>query len=1318
MNKLACIFLCLACICLLPALDLRLKPGDSSARIIRSNPSGLELRINLSAVSADSDGKIGLPDDLNSFVIPGNASQLVFHLALPSTGDFRMNFSEHSTRSGLPAPEGYIPPSETVSVGEPYWLREVRGVDIVCSPFNADKGRLLVADSISICITMQGATDSETSSLNPYWLDIYRQHFINFSFRYEDLAEYGSMAVICPPYDPETQAGRFQQLIQPWVDWKNQQGIRTTVYPIAQAGCTFEEIQTTIRSIYQSDPQLTFVQLVGDYTQVPCKVTTLYGNTGGMDAYYSLIVGDDFYPDIFVGRLSAETAAELYTQVARSVDYEKGLSSGAWLSRAAGVCSSNPPIPGDDDEHNWEHLDNIRDLLLAYGYTSVDRVYANEGANTQDLIDCLNDGKSLVNYCGEGYPDHWVEPEFGIEDVASLTNTDMLPFVHVVSCWTGQFYNGTCLAEALMRARDATSSQARGAIAVYASAPEQGVVPPMEAQDHAMGLLTTESKHTLGGICYNGACSMIDAYGEYGAYNFLAWNLFGDASLQLRTQPTMAINANLPLEIEENASNLDIDTGSPSILVSLLKNDQYVGSAFSGDDGIAHLNIQPAPISGENYLLTLSGFNRLPIQKSLHCYASGAHPVLEMELLPSEQVLEPEVEIIKTLRITNHGNIAAYAVDLTLVSDNYQILVPMQDFVHWTRIGPGELMETQLSFRVPSGTSDLSVVSYRINLSPGYGSSHYDEVVHAPTIVLDRVYRTPQPNWFCPGDSLSLVYKLRNTGSARLRNMRGELSSQDNLLVTIPDDRHLFLEPGAADSLVFGIQVPSSCSVYESVNSELTLQADNAMRSFDHSWLVTEPQKTVESFETQELQTFPWEYVSDQWQFSSLCADGAISLESQTTSAETAWLNISFYCLYQSEVSFSYFIEGESDCQDTWALWVDGIPAQALNVNNRWEYKRINLAEGYHTLRWVGTRGSSRDSFASVIRLDMVQFTYGTLFSNARLVSDTNQADITLAPGEIRSIPIQLSSADGKDIDYCAVLRRADSPSRSDEGVRLLCNKSSFNPGSEQLFMLSLYNSDPAQRVCEVSIDLPEAVIASQVSSFTMPGELPLAFTGSVGSLSSLQWYRETGSEADSLRCAVRLVVDANLSSMVMPYEVHSVDSNGEQHSYEGTMELTEGGEMSESVVLLSDHGVVRDRETSTLTLRANQNLLQGEEATYYLDLFYNGNNMLTIPINIAYDNDPSGFYDTPHLQVYPNPCRAATTVAYGISTEGRALLEIYNIRGQKVRTLVDSPLAKGFYRSVWDASDDRGDRVSSGIYFCKLQASGTKVVSRFIVLH
>ena len=1304
----------------LAALRVDLNEGDSFVKVQQTADNEIELRIRIAAVDIDSDGKIKLPDEFRSHSRGSAIPIWYFHLALPSNGEIETTIEEHRTRLNIPSIMVSKPGTKCVTIGKPYWFRDIRGVDLVISPLQASHSEMEIIDRISVKIKLlkEGADPGEARSsqrINPYFLDIYKHHFLNFSYRYEDLAEYGSMAVICPVTSYDTQVQRFRGLIQPWVDWKNQMGIPSTVYNVTQIGTTYEDIRAFIQDLYDNDPHLTFVQLVGDFAQVPCNVTTIMGNTGGMDAFYSLLHGDDGYPDVFVGRFSAETAAELYTQIKRSLEYANATTSGNWLSRAAGVCSSNPPIPGDDDEHNWEHLDSLRVQLLDFGYSQVERIYGNEGADTQDLVDCLNSGISLLNYCGEGYPDHWVEPEFGILESEALSNTDMLPFIHAVSCWTGQFYDGTCLAEALMRSRDASAEEARGAIAIYTAAPEQGVAPPMEAQDHTVELLVNGTKQTIGGLCYNGAASMIDLYGEGGVYNFLAWNLFGDASLSLRTKPAQTIAAILPVELPPYYANLDIDAGAPDILVSLSKDKLCVVSGFSGPDGMAHLVMQPYPVPGDRYTLTLSGVDRIPVQRVLNCYQYGTHAVLDLELLPGEQFLEPEIEILKTLKITNRGDIASGNLSVRLQPDPLENHIYQYDGVSQiASLQPGESVQIQLSYKVHKGTPDLTTVNYSFRIDQTGVSLPCSDVIHAPTIALEDVYRSPQINWINPGGALDFVYKLRNEGSAGLRDLQAQLSTDDSeLIVTQQDERTLNIAPGCSDSLVVSAMVSCACPIYQTLSATLNLEADNAIGEFWHQWKVTDPAHTVESFESGDLQTFPWVYQSEHWDMSNHSLDGTKSLVSEASAADSIWLALGFHSNQTGELSFRYDLYRPAACLDGWTFWIDDNQVNELENSNWWNIKRFSLSEGDHTLQWVGRKDPSMDVFASSFCLDLIEFPEGTLFDNSRLETDVLQVHITLSPGEIRDIPVILRSLDGKDIAYAAVLKRAEVSKRAGTPY-LECNKTTFQAGSEELCLFSLYNSDPVMQIKALSITLPERVLALQASSFIMSGQTSLPFTGSLGSYSSLDWSSEIGSLADSLRTAVRLALDASLEDLALPYRIETVDGR----TFEDCINLERSDDQDECLVLSSDEGMVGDLETRAIILRANQNLLGPEPASYYLDIYYNGSHLNRVPVGISYDSNPPGFYDEPRLSLYPNPCRHGSTFAYGIPAPGKVQLVIYNLRGQRVRTVVNGNLEKGYYRSFWDAKDDQGQRVGSGVYYCRLStpAGGQKLIRCVVI--
>lgn len=75
--------------------------------------------------------------------------------------------------------------------------------------------------------------------------------------------------------------------------------------------------------------------------------------------------------------------------------------------------------------------------------------------------------------------------------------------------------------------------------------------------------------------------------------------------------------------------------------------------------------------------------------------------------------------------------------------------------------------------------------------------------------------------------------------------------------------------------------------------------------------------------------------------------------------------------------------------------------------------------------------------------------------------------------------------------------------------------------------------------------------------------------------------------------------------------------------------------------------------------------------------------------------------------QNYPNPFTPETTISYSVPQVSEINLEVFNLKGQKVRTLVNDSKSKGDHSVVWNGTDDNGNPVSSGIYLYKLSSKG-----------
>ena len=83
----------------------------------------------------------------------------------------------------------------------------------------------------------------------------------------------------------------------------------------------------------------------------------------------------------------------------------------------------------------------------------------------------------------------------------------------------------------------------------------------------------------------------------------------------------------------------------------------------------------------------------------------------------------------------------------------------------------------------------------------------------------------------------------------------------------------------------------------------------------------------------------------------------------------------------------------------------------------------------------------------------------------------------------------------------------------------------------------------------------------------------------------------------------------------------------------------------------------------------------------------------------------------------YPNPFNPTTTIAFELSQDSKVIISIYNIKGQKVKTLTNKPYTKGAHSVIWNGKDKTGKSVSSGVYFYKITAGKNAVVKKMLLL-
>ena len=444
-----------------------------------------------------------------------------------------------------------------IQTGETYQLRDYQGMNFKVYPFdyNPVAQKLKIYSSVTVKVTFNSTKSIATATKNNRTFDaLYANQFLNYStLRGTLIGEEGDILIICPE--------NFMEAMQPYVDWKIRNGYNTEMVSVTAAGNNANAIKTYITDYY-NEHNLAFVIIVGDNAQFPTP--TVSGNKS--DNYFTEISGNDSYPDVILGKISAENVAQVETQVQRFIEYEQNPPETSHFPSFMGIASSQGP--GDNNEYDYQHIRNIDNKLQDYTYTSGYELFEGSqggldasGNPTAAMVTTgVNNGVGIISYCGHGDVQMWVTTSFNNSNVNSLTNVGKLPFILSVACVNGEYHTGTCFAEAWLRATH--NGEPTGAVSMIGSTINQPWNSPMCAQDAMIDLLIGTShnnqKSTFGGIFFNGMIHMLDVYSD-AVDVFRTWILFGDPTLQMRTAVPEQ------LEVTHNAI---LPAGTPSLTFS------------------------------------------------------------------------------------------------------------------------------------------------------------------------------------------------------------------------------------------------------------------------------------------------------------------------------------------------------------------------------------------------------------------------------------------------------------------------------------------------------------------------------------------------------------------------------------------------------------------------------------------------------------------------------------------------------------------------------------------------------------------------------
>ena len=112
-------------------------------------------------------------------------------------------------------------------------------------------------------------------------------------------------------------------------------------------------------------------------------------------------------------------------------------------------------------------------------------------------------------------------------------------------------------------------------------------------------------------------------------------------------------------------------------------------------------------------------------------------------------------------------------------------------------------------------------------------------------------------------------------------------------------------------------------------------------------------------------------------------------------------------------------------------------------------------------------------------------------------------------------------------------------------------------------------------------------------------------------------------------------------------------------------------------------------------------------------------NKSLDLDASVTFGSPAS--LDVPMVSVlhqnFPNPFNPTTTFKYGVAVEGRVSIEVYDVRGRLVTTLLDEVVRPGSYEVIWDGTDNGGRRAASGVYLARFKAVDQTQLQRMTLL-
>jgi hypothetical protein len=698
-------------------------------------------------------------------------------------------------------------------------MRDIRIYSITAIPvkYNPETSTLDIYDNIEIEIDHAGAKLTKYGNqISEAFAPIYRSILDNPAVFDPVEVTRGGYWIIYPD--------NYESQIQPLVKWKHHKGFSVETIARSEFGTypSHISIKNYITSRYDTcQVKPDYIAIVGDVTMPSNQgiPTRNYPNPHGQgdiesDNYYTFIEGNDYFPEIFIGRISIDGISDLSSYLTKLFSYERTPYMGDtdWYLRATVISG------GDDGYFVSPRITKLwcADRMKDVGFTNVDTLFDSYSnyVSPAEINASINSGVSFVNYRGYGTASGWAGPYYTYSNLSSLYNGPKYPVMTSIVCGTGDFndYVDICFGEYWIRLNGKGGPGFIGntnhyAHTVWTNAIDCGIY---------WGLFV-ENVSTLAQAQYMGKITLWHAFpddqypgGQVELY-FNSYNILGDPELNCWTGIPQNLVVSYPesLQFGQNLLSVQVDdySGDPledAYVCVTNDNDVFTGG-FTSQDGSINFDVQPNN-AGDLYV-TVTSRNYAPHEGVVTYYNSDVAVGYSAHLIDDDNngqssgngngIANPTETIELGVDLHNYGqSVTANGVSAVLSSESPFITVT-QNTASYGDIAPGQSASATQPYLIEVASNALDAVTVDLLLAVSDNSGHsWNSVVQIPIeaaqFTVDEVTILDNGNGqIDPGEIFEIYLLATNSGSNGMTGASAILRTNDDQ-VTIYDSMAVF----------------------------------------------------------------------------------------------------------------------------------------------------------------------------------------------------------------------------------------------------------------------------------------------------------------------------------------------------------------------------------------------------------------------------------------------------------------------------------------------------------------------------------------------